>query len=300
MRLHLSSLFPQWRRPNKKSGDILSHMDDNLVVEIPKQDIQSPIFSPTSFKPDDEKEVVPNERDRKQSWAEVVAANPPEVVHVYEPPVLVQPGTVTTDPPLKKNLYHHLRQKHTRSLCYCSIKLRLWVEIVILLIALALILALAIVFGRHKSHSPLDGSFIGFAHTGMVAIDFANGQRDFVFFVTGADKKVMSAHFENGAWQNQTEEVSSIISESTTPDGPLMAVSYTYQDELSWRIISVNKKGYLQDFIGNSAAKDWYSGPLSGGGYQYAQAGICLTACANTEYYVRLEVHFIPIILTKV
>jgi hypothetical protein len=126
-----------------------------------------------------------------------------------------------------------------------------------------------------------------FNRTGLVSIDFADGQRSFDLFVTHPDGTVARVHFQNGTWSGEIENVT-IASDNAIDDSPLMAVSYEIKDQLSWRLIFVDKKDdhrYLSEAISNNRTKAWTSGALIGNQLRFATEGIGISACKNSHYY---------------
>jgi hypothetical protein len=62
----------------------------------------------------------------------------------------------------------------------------------------------------------------------FVGIDFANGQPSFEFFILDTSNKVKLIHYQNGAWNNTSEE-NKIASDNIMPGSPMMALSLYHE-----------------------------------------------------------------------
>lgn len=191
--------------------------------------------------------------------------------------------TAADDPSPRPAWY---RRKFNHSILGCSLSIELWM--ILLIVAVALAVGLGVGLGTRKDHLIFGAAFPA---TGIVAIDLADGQRNFDSFLMATNRSVVQTKFVNGSWATQSTAVD-LVSNLIRDASPLMAVSYTYEDELSWRVMFVGKDGYLQEVISNNKTEDWWEGSLGAGRFKYHPDGIGLTSCVNKKYYGILSLIF--------
>ncbi|MCJ1259511.1 hypothetical protein MMC24_007349 [Lignoscripta atroalba] len=179
--------------------------------------------------------------------------------------------------PLSHDLEGEGEKVHPRPRKYCGLsrKLAFGVLVVITLVALGLILGLY--FGLKKSKGGAEKG------SGAVAIDIGEHVPLINLYYQDNAGNIRQHVYQNGIWDANNNIV---VASNARDGGPLMAVTYTMNEETTWRVIYINKEDFLEEAISSNKSTGWTTGPLGSGRFKASDSsGVGLSACWHDYWY---------------
>jgi len=194
-----------------------------------------------------------------------------------------RPGLKWLDKPLETGESHRGLWLSQRTAILLSILT------LISIIGLALGLGLGLTFrkaGDSKApvEPPQSGALNG---SGIVAIDLDGGMHMITTYTQTYNGSIIWSQYLNKVWSGGSLDDAVLTDNDTPRNGtPLMALSYTNNEELIWHVFYVTTDNYLADSVNSNKSDGWSTGFLRNGNFAVSPSShVGLSACVNYNWY---------------